>query len=321
MSIALILDTRHPAWLAHAQSINDVLLTSALEEIKAELWLFHQGEKPAELPQMYCSITQIRWINLPAPGLAEQQLSLLMQLQQRKPTAGFIFSSSAEAAELATRLAWRLQCPSAVGVVRLMQQGTGWLWMRAVYGQQMQLTMDIQPAGFCLAVAAGGGRPSLTCPMDCPQSDEDFQAAGLDWLRAFEQRPLTQDSPLSHAPWVLVLGQGVGSEESLQRLQTLAQSLGIEVGISRPVAMNGWGDMSQVLGISGLRICASVCIVAGISGAAALMAGIDHSTLIVAINSDPQAAIFSQADVGIVGDLHEVLADMFDMLSPDKIKT
>ncbi|WP_447874422.1 FAD-binding protein [Serratia fonticola] len=106
---------------------------------------------------------------------------------------------------------------------------------------------------------------------------------------------------------MLAIGEGAGSAGQVAHMQQLATRIGAELAASRPVVMNAWCEMDRLLGMSGAIIAPEVCIAAGISGAPAFAIGIRHSKLIVAINQDPQAAIFAQADVGIVGDMHEVL--------------
>ena len=104
----------------------------------------------------------------------------------------------------------------------------------------------------------------------------------------------------------MVVGQG-GEDVDADKITALAQSLGMEAGYSRARVMNGGYDANRLVGISGQLLAAEVCIVAGASGAAALMAGVKDCQFIVAINHDASAPVFSQADVGIVDDWQPVL--------------
>jgi len=90
-------------------------------------------------------------------------------------------------------------------------------------------------------------------------------------------------------------------------IAALARRLGMEVGYSRARVMNGGYDVERLIGISGHLLAPDVCIVAGASGAAALMTGVRDSRFIVAINRDASAPVFAQADVGIVDDWPTVL--------------
>lgn len=105
---------------------------------------------------------------------------------------------------------------------------------------------------------------------------------------------------------MLVVGQG-GEAADAESIAALAQNLGAEAGYSRGRVMNGGHDADRLVGISGHLLAPDICIVAGASGAAALMAGVRDSRFIVAINHDAGAPVFSQADVGIVDDWLPVL--------------
>ncbi len=97
----------------------------------------------------------------------------------------------------------------------------------------------------------------------------------------------------------------------------LAEKLGAEVGYSRARVMNGGVDAEKVIGISGHLLAPEVCIVVGASGAAALMAGVRNSKFVVAINHDASAAVFSQADVGVVDDWKVVLEALVTNIHAD----
>lgn len=309
MKIALILDSRDADFFVQANALNAFLQASQLTYCEAQLWLFYSENKPRELPQLACLLTIVRWINLPTGALTEQQLAVLMPLQQGFLGDVLLFGNDCNAAELATRLSYRLAGESYTGVKALQATGSGYAVKKAVYGQQMQLSVALSAGPYCLSVAAGGG-PAPTAAFDGAQSDENLPVPPLAWRVAFEQQPREVQDALQRATCVLALGNGVKSVEQLRQLQALAQQWGAQVGVSRPVAMNGWCEISRMLGISGQSIRPEVCIAAGISGAAALMSGIQSSPFIVAINNDPQAAVFCQSDVGIVDDLQPVLAEL-----------
>lgn len=315
MKIALIMDTRPTAFLSKAQELNDFLQTSRWADHRAELWLVYSGEKPPLLPQMTCPVAGIRWIPLPPPGLSEQLLKGLEFCCQPSWPDVLLFASGVQGDELASRLAIRLCGVSCAGVTQA-ERGVRWRVNKPAYGNRMQATLALSGSPLCLSVAATGAKPAAVMTFEGDQQDCPQAGARPEWLTDFRQEPVQADHSLQNAPYILAVGQGIGSGENLQKIRHITARIGAEMGVSRPVAMNAWCEMSRMLGMSGVIAVPKVCIVAGASGAAALMAGLSRSEFIVAVNTDPQAAIFAQADVGIVGDLQNVLEELSRHLIP-----
>ncbi|NGX88052.1 electron transfer flavoprotein subunit alpha/FixB family protein [Rahnella sp. Lac-M11] len=308
MNIAIILDCRQRGFLSQAQMQNDFLRANPMLSGSAEMWLLYDADKPDVLPQMACDVRHIVWISLPENGLAEPALEALTALFDQRPAKLLLCASGEAADELATRLAFRIGGVSGTGVVKAERSETHWRVVRPAYGSRMWATRTLNGSSLCISVAATGGKPARTTPVHAQETDFSAPSAPAGWLVDFQQEPQLPDNGLHNASAVLVIGQGAGSAEQVRRLEAFARQIHAEPGCSRPVAMNAWCEMSRMVGISGVVAAPDVCIVAGASGAAALMAGIDRSEFIVAINTDPHAAIFAQADVGIVDDLDDVLS-------------
>ncbi len=116
------------------------------------------------------------------------------------------------------------------------------------------------------------------------------------------------DTPISKAERVVSVGKGIGKKENMKLIENLAAQAGAAIGSSRPVAETlRYVPLNRYVGMSGQKFMGNLYIACGISGAGQHLKGIKNAATIVAINNNPNAKIFKNADYGIVGDLEEVL--------------
>lgn len=112
---------------------------------------------------------------------------------------------------------------------------------------------------------------------------------------------------LNDARIVVSGGRGIGGPENWHYIDETARALGAAVGCSRPVTDSGWKPSQFQVGLTGTSVAPEVYVAVGISGATQHLAGIAGARMVIAVNSDPDAAIFSRAQYGVVGDYREVL--------------
>jgi electron transfer flavoprotein alpha subunit len=118
------------------------------------------------------------------------------------------------------------------------------------------------------------------------------------------------DIELNEAEVVVAGGLGMGGEGGFRSLEKLAAVLGAKVAASRRATDLGWVDRSALVGQTGTTVRSALYIACGISGASQHVLGMWESQMIVAVNSDSNAPIFSLADVGVVGDVATVVPQL-----------
>ena len=137
----------------------------------------------------------------------------------------------------------------------------------------------------------------------------------IKFIKDESQQVTVQDAKI-----VISAGKGIGKKEKFKMVDELADILGGAVGASRDVVDRGWKTYPHQIGLSGKTISPSLYIANGISGSVQHIAGIQTSKNIIAINKDPDAQIFKLADLGIEGDLHEVVPLLIERLKEYKAK-
>jgi electron transfer flavoprotein alpha subunit len=144
---------------------------------------------------------------------------------------------------------------------------------------------------------------------------QDFSTAATMIEQAHEERsgPSIEDADV-----VVAGGRGLGGPENFPLVEELAKALGGAVGATRAVVDAGWYPYAAQIGQTGRTVSPKLYIACGISGAIQHKVGMQASGVIVAVNKDPNAPIFEFSDLGVVGDLHEVVPKLTELVRQRK---
>ncbi len=220
--------------------------------------------------------------------------------------------------DLAPRLAQRLGTGLISGCTRLEMDLTEWLLLGTspAYGDRLMVTSSVPQGRPQMATL----RPGAIEPFP----PDDWRTGSVKKVSLEEVKPAvkivgrgleTPPPTLEEARVVVAGGRGMGGPEGFEMLRELAELWGGAVGASRGAVDEGWiGEEHWVGGAGGKTVKPDLYIACGISGAIQHYLGIKESKYIVAINTDERAPIMELADVGIVGDVHEVVPALIEEL-------
>ena len=148
---------------------------------------------------------------------------------------------------------------------------------------------------------------------DAPVAADALKAKVID-----AAKEIAEAVDLEGAEVIVTGGRGMGNAENFKLVEELASLLGGVVGASRPAIEEGWASRAHQVGQSGKIVAPKLYIACGVSGAMQHVSGIMGSKYIVAINKDEAASIFDIADVGIVGDVKEILPLLIEEIKARK---
>jgi electron transfer flavoprotein alpha subunit len=215
-----------------------------------------------------------------------------------------LLGATAQGKELAGRLSARLDAGLATDCVAIDVDGGQVIATRPMYGGK--ILADVALTGTPAIVAL---RPNIITAEEAPMDSAiEKVAVNVGQVRTLvkSKQLETGKIDLTEAEVVVSGGRGIGGPD-FSVVESLADTLGAAVGASRSAVDEGWRPAADQVGQTGKTVSPNLYVACGISGAIQHLAGMSSSKVIVAINKDPEAPIFTKADYGIVGDLFEVV--------------
>jgi electron transfer flavoprotein alpha subunit len=198
----------------------------------------------------------------------------------------------------------------ASDVFAILREGEAIVATRAFYGSKVHADVDFpEDAPILLMlrptvwpVAEAGGSPKVS---EMQVSIAASRARHID----FTEQPKA-DVDIATAEFLLAIGRGIGEKENIATFERLAEKMAAALAVSRPLVDAGWMPSSRQVGQSGKTVKPKVYLALGISGAVQHLAGMKTSGTIIAINKDPEAAMFNTAHYGAVADLFEIAREL-----------
>lgn len=219
--------------------------------------------------------------------------------------------------DVAGRLSARLGTPVVSNATDIKADGDSVVVTNEIFGGTVLVETAVRAAAPALVIArpksftaepGGEGAPAVT-EVVLP----DVGHAGSASVTAVHEE--TSEGPkLEDADIVVAGGRGLGAADKFEMIEQLAGKLGAATGATRAVVDAGWVAYSKQVGQTGKTVKPTVYIACGISGAMQHLVGMKNSGTIIAINKDPDAPIFDVADLGVVGDVHQVMPKLMEAL-------
>lgn len=237
----------------------------------------------------------------------EQYTAALKQAVDQASPAVVLLGATSNGRDLAPRLAARLDVGVASDVVQLEFVDGKLRGRRSIYSGKVFGNLEVtatpaiattRPNAFP-AEEAGSGAAEV---VNVAFSPVETKSKVLE-----TKTPEAGELSIAEADIIVSGGRGLKEAQNFSLVRDLAHAIGGAVGASRATVDAGWIDHQHQVGQTGRVVSPNVYIAAGISGAIQHLAGMTSSKHIIAINKDPEAPIFRVADLGVVGDLFQIL--------------
>ena len=255
---------------------------------------------------------------LEAP-LPQPRVDAIAQLVAERGIETVLFAQSILSADVAAALAARLDAGLNWQLVDIAAQDGQLVGKQSALGDSVLVdvgwTSTPRLGLFRSGVfdPAESGAAGTVEKLDVRFQDHSLLAEMLEQAHEESSGPSIEDADV-----IVAGGRGLGAPEGFGMVEELAKALGGAVGATRAVVDAGWYPYAAQVGQTGRSVSPTLYVACGISGAIQHKVGMQNSKVIVAINKDPNAPIFEFADLGVVGDVHQVVPKLTELVRAKK---
>jgi electron transfer flavoprotein alpha subunit len=254
-----------------------------------------------------------------AAPLPQPRVDVLAALAAEENLTTLLFAASVLSADVAAGLAARLDAGLNWDLVDLELRNRELVGKRPALGDTVVVDVGWKGEPRIGLVRSGTfdpvehGREAKV--EDVPVELQDFstKAVMLEQAHAESEGPAIEDAEV-----IVAGGRGLGQPENFSLVEELAKALGGAVAATRAVVDAGWYPYSAQVGQTGKTVSPKLYVACGISGAIQHKVGMQNSATIVAINKDPNAPIFEYSDLAVVGDVHEIVPKLTELVRQRK---
>jgi electron transfer flavoprotein alpha subunit len=254
------------------------------------------------------------------PPLPQARVDVLAKVVQDGGYDTVLFANSVLAADIAAGLAARLDAGLNWDLVDVESRDGTLIGKRPALqdsvlvdvGWKSTPRLALFRAGSFDAAPKEGGQPEIV------DVSAEFEAHSRSAKVVDHEQEQSSGPSIEDADVIVAGGRGLGAPENFTLAEELAKALGGAVGATRAVVDAGWYPYAAQIGQTGKVVSPKLYVALGISGAIQHKVGMQSSNVIVAINKDPNAPIFEFSDLGVVGDVHEIVPKLTDLVNQRK---
>jgi electron transfer flavoprotein alpha subunit len=251
------------------------------------------------------------------PPLPQARVDVIAKIVQDNGYESVLFANSVLAADIAAGLAARLDAGLNWDLVDISSDFVGKRpalqdSVLVDVGWRSTPRLALFRAGSFDAAAGSGGEPQIE------DVTVDLQEHSRAAKVVSQEQEQASGPSIEDADVIVAGGRGLGAPESFTLAEELARALGGAVGATRAVVDAGWYPYAAQIGQTGKVVSPKLYVALGISGAIQHKVGMQSSNVIVAINKDPNAPIFEFSDLGVVGDVHEIVPKLTELIQQRK---